>query len=96
MNQLNRGRRLVEVLKQLQYQPLPVEKQVIIIYAATNGYLDDVAVLAVRKFETEWLAYVQREYAEIPHNVRTTKQMSDEDQKRLHDAAKQFKTTFKA
>ena len=51
MNQLNRGRRLVEVLKQLQYQPLPVEKQVIIIYAATNGYLDPVPVEQVRAYE---------------------------------------------
>ena len=49
MNQLNRGRRLVEVLKQLQYQPLPVEKQVIIIYAATNGYLDPVPVEQVKR-----------------------------------------------
>src|SRR6185295_14362951 len=53
MNQLNRGRRLVEVLKQLQYQPLPVEKQVIIIYAATNGYLDPIPVEQVRAYETE-------------------------------------------
>ena len=52
LNQLNRGQRLVEVLKQPQYQPLPVEKQVIIIYAATNGYLDAVAVEDVRVYET--------------------------------------------
>src|SRR5207342_487662 len=51
MNQLNRGRRLVEVLKQLQYQPLPVEKQVIIIYAATNGYLDPIPVEQVKAYE---------------------------------------------
>src|SRR5918995_159017 len=52
-NQLNRGRRLVEVLKQPQYEPVPVEKQVIIIYAATNGYLDNVDVEHVRAYETE-------------------------------------------
>src|SRR5918912_1038371 len=52
-NQLNRGRRLVEVLKQPQYQPLPVEKQVIVIYAATNGYVDTVAVEDVRAYEAE-------------------------------------------
>ncbi len=51
LNQLNRGRRLVEVLKQPQYQPLPVEKQVAIIYAATNGYLDPVPVEDVRAYE---------------------------------------------
>src|SRR6185312_8061323 len=53
LNQLNRGRRLVEVLKQPQYQPLPVEKQVIIIYAATNGYLDPVPVEQVRAYEID-------------------------------------------
>ncbi len=53
LNQLNRGRRLVEVLKQPQYQPLPVEKQVIVIYAANNGFLDTVAVEHVRDYETE-------------------------------------------
>src|SRR5574338_237298 len=53
LNQLNRGRRLVEVLKQPQYQPIPVEKQVVILYAATNGYLDPVPVEQVRAYESE-------------------------------------------
>ena len=59
LNQLNRGRRLVEVLKQPQYQPLAVEKQVVIIYAATNGYLDPVPVEQVRAYETELYKFLE-------------------------------------
>jgi F-type H+-transporting ATPase subunit alpha len=94
--QLTRGERMVELLKQGQFSPMPVEQQVISIWAGTNGYLDDVPVAAVRKFETEWLAFVEKTYGEVAHNIRTTKQMSDEDQKRLHEAAKAFKAQFKA
>jgi F-type H+-transporting ATPase subunit alpha len=94
--QLTRGERMVELLKQGQFVPMPVDQQVVSIWAGTNGYLDDVPVGAVRKFETEWLEFVTRQYPEIPHNIRTAKQMSDEDQKRLHEAAKAFKAQFKA
>ena len=87
---------MVELLKQGQFAPMAVESQVLSIWAGANGYLDDVAVGAVRKFETEWLGYVGKEYAEIPHNIRTSKAMSDEDQKRLHEACKAFKAQFKA
>jgi F-type H+-transporting ATPase subunit alpha len=69
---------------------------VLSIWAGTNGYLDDVPVAAVRKFETEWLQFLNQTYAEVVHNVRTKQQMSDEDQKRLHEAAKAFKASFKA
>ena len=65
MNQLNRGRRLVEVLKQPQYQPLPVEKQVIIIYAATNGFLDAVPVEQVRDYETELYTFLDTRRAQL-------------------------------
>src|SRR6266850_2196579 len=84
--QLTRGERMVELLKQEQFVPMPVEKQVVIIYAGTNGYLDDVPVAAVRKFEAEWLAFVAKQYAEVAHNIRTAKLISPEDGKRLHDA----------
>jgi F-type H+/Na+-transporting ATPase subunit alpha len=94
--QLTRGERMVELLKQGQFVPMPVERQVISIWAGTNGYLDDVPVAAVRRFETEWLEFVEKSYGEVAHNVRTKQQMSDEDQKRLHDAAKAFKAQFKA
>jgi F-type H+-transporting ATPase subunit alpha len=60
-----------------------------------NGYLDDLPVEAVRRFETEFLAFVEREYPEVPHDVRNTKDLSEASQARLHEAAKQFKTVFK-
>jgi F-type H+-transporting ATPase subunit alpha len=94
--QITRGERMVELLKQGQLSPMPVERQVISIWAGTNGYLDDVPVAAVPRFETEWLAFTAKQYAEVVHNIQTTKQMSDQDQKRLHEAAKAFKAQFKA
>ncbi len=86
----------MELLKQGQFMPMPVEQQVVSIWAGTNGYLDDVPVPAVRKFETDWLAYIEKSYPETIHDIRTTKQISDDVQKRLHDAAKAFKQQFKA
>ena len=81
MNQLNRGRRLVEVLKQPQYQPLPVEKQVIIIYAATNGYLDPVPVERVRAYETELYKFLDTRKAALLTALR------GEEGDRRHDQA---------
>jgi F-type H+-transporting ATPase subunit alpha len=94
--QLTRGARMVELLKQGQFQPMAVEQQVISIWAGTNGYMDDIPVEAVRRFETQWLAFVEKQFGEIAHNVRTHKSISDADQARLHEAAKQFKAQFKA
>jgi len=94
--QLTRGERMVELLKQGQFEPMPVEQQVIAIFTGVNGYLDDLPVEAVRRFEKEFLAHVGKNYAEVLHNIRTTKAISDTDTARLNDAAKQFKATFKA
>jgi F-type H+-transporting ATPase subunit alpha len=94
--QLTRGERMVELLKQGQFQPMAVEHQVCSIWAGTNGYLDDVPVPAVRKFETEWLAFLEKSYAEVPHDIRTAKVISPENDKRLHEACKAFKAQFKA
>ena len=95
--QLTRGERMVELLKQGQFAPMPVEKQVLSIWAGANGYLDDVPVGAVRKFETEWLGYLTSSYGEVVHNVATKKAISEEDERRLHEAAKAFKSEkFKA
>ncbi len=94
--QLTRGERMVELLKQGQFSPMPVEQQVISIWAGTNGHLDDVPVAAVRRFETEWLAFVARTYAEVVHDVRTTKAISPESERRLSEACKAFKAQFKA
>ena len=94
--QLTRGERMVELLKQGQFAPMAVEAQVISIWAGANGYLDDVPVPAVRKFESEWLPFIDQQYPEIPHNIRTSKAISKEDEQRLHEAAKAFKAQFKA
>ncbi|MEO5988540.1 MAG: F0F1 ATP synthase subunit alpha, partial [Candidatus Eisenbacteria bacterium] len=94
--QLTRGERMVELLKQGQFQPMAVENQVISLFAGTNGYLDDLPVLAVHRFEEEYLAFVAKNYPELPHNIRTTKAISDDDNKKLHEACKAFKAQFKA
>ena len=94
--QLTRGERMVELLKQGQFEPMPVELQVVSIFTGVNGYLDDLPVEAVRKFEKEFLAFVAKNYAEVLHGIQTTKAISDEGIARLHEAAKQFKSTFKA
>jgi F-type H+/Na+-transporting ATPase subunit alpha len=94
--QLTRGERMVELLKQDQFVPMPVEKQVISMWAGTQGHLDDVPVAAVRRFEVEFLAFIDKSYPEVPHNIRTQKALSDTDSARLGEAVKQFKATFKA
>src|SRR5882762_10209724 len=75
--QLNRGARLVEALKQPQYEPLPVERQVAIIYAGTNGYLDPIAVSEVRNFETELYLFIETRYPRVFTDIREKKQLDD-------------------
>ena len=94
--QLTRGEPMVELLKQGQFVPMAVERQVLSIWAGANGYLDDVPVQAVRRFESEWLGFLDQQYGEVVHNVRTARAISQEDEKRLHEAAKSFKAQFKA
>ena len=94
--QLTRGERMVELLKQGQYQPMAVEAQVVSIWAGANGHLDDIPVEAVLRFEKEWLAFMDKNFTEVVHNIRTQKTISDEDQKRMGEAVKQFKSQFKA
>ncbi|BCJ87723.1 F0F1 ATP synthase subunit alpha [Effusibacillus dendaii] len=91
---LNRGARLVEILKQGQYQPMPVEKQVISIWAATNGAVDDVAVEDVRRFEKDFLAYIDTNYPQIPKTIAETKDLSDDTIGLLKEAVSKFKATF--
>jgi len=93
--QLTRGERMVELLKQEQYVPMAVEQQVISIFTGTQGHLDDLPVEAVRRFEREFLAFVEKSYPEVPHNIRTTRDLTDADSARLTEAVKQFKAGFK-
>ncbi len=91
--QLRRGARLVEVLKQGQYSPYPVERQVALIFAATQGFLDDVAVEKVKAFETEFLSFLEANYPEVLKGIVTSKTLSDELKAELKAALQKFKTT---
>jgi len=94
--QLTRGARQVEILKQEQYVPMPLEKQVIIIWAAGDGFLDDLPVGVCRRFEKEFYEYVGEKYADIYHEIATKKELSDAVAAKLKDAATRFKEEFKA
>ena len=94
--QLERGQKMVEVLKQPPYSPLPVENQVVIIFAGAKGYLDDVATTNVTKFEAEIYPYIEAKYPEIFEQIRTKKVLDKEVEEILHKALKDFKATFAA
>src|SRR5438094_886997 len=90
--QLARGQRMVELLKQGQYQPMPVENQVISIFAGTNGYLDDVPVNRIRQFEEELLAYVTREHPKIQRDIVAKGKLDDELTTDLRNMLTKFKS----
>jgi F-type H+/Na+-transporting ATPase subunit alpha len=92
--QLDRGERLVELLKQPQYSPYPVERQVVTIWAGTEGYLDDVPVEDVGRFEHEFLDYVHRGRQGIYDAIKETGQLSDDTLSALKDAIGDFKKGF--
>ncbi len=94
--QLNRGQRLVELLKQNQYSPLPVEKQILVIFAGTNAYLDDLAVELCRPFEAEMYRFVENGHPDILTEIREKKVLSDDLKTRMHAALKEFKERFVA
>ena len=93
--QLAQGARIKEILKQPQYQPMAVEKQIIIIYAATKKYLLDIPVERILDFEKELFEYVETKYPEVPENIRTNKVMDDETEKLLVKAIEECKASFK-
>jgi F-type H+-transporting ATPase subunit alpha len=92
--QLDRGARLVELLKQPQYSPLPVERQVVSVWAGTGGYLDDVPVEDVRRFEGEFLDYLQRSHEGVYASIRETGQLTDDTATALKDAIEEFRRGF--
>ncbi len=94
--QLNRGKRLVEILKQGQFQPLPVEKQVGIIFAGTNGYLDDLPVEQCRRFEEEFYRFVDNSHRGLWTEIREKKVLDDSLRNQLHAVLKEFKERFVA
>jgi F-type H+-transporting ATPase subunit alpha len=94
--QLNRGRRLVEILKQGQFQPLPVEKQIAIIFAGTQGYLDDLPVEQCGKFEEELYRFIENSHRGLWDEIRTKKALDDQLRGKLHAISKEFKERFAA
>jgi F-type H+-transporting ATPase subunit alpha len=91
--QLERGRRLTEVLKQGQYQPMEVSKQVLIIWAATNGFIDDVAVEDVRRFESELLDFVENSHPAVFNTLNEKKAIDDDLKAAMKEAVEDFKAT---
>jgi F-type H+-transporting ATPase subunit alpha len=94
--QLARGTRLVEVLKQPQYQPVPVERQVAIIFAVTNGYLDDVDVKHLRQWERDFMDFLEASHPAVLTDIRTKKALDDDLTGRLKKAIDAFKSVFVA
>jgi F-type H+-transporting ATPase subunit alpha len=93
--QLRRGARLVEILKQGQYQPYSFDKQVAIIYAATNGYLDEIPLEECKRFETELLEKMELRHKDIMETIATKKELTDELRSQLNAILTEFKNAFK-
>ena len=94
--QLNRGARLMELLKQPQYKPLSAEKQVAIIYVGTNGHLDEYPTTAIRAFEDQFFAFMESKHSDILKTVRETGKLEADTEKSLKDAIADFKKIFVA
>jgi F-type H+-transporting ATPase subunit alpha len=92
--QLARGQRLTEILKQPQYQPMDVEKQVIVIWAATNGFVDDIPLDQVRRFESELLRFIETSHPGILGGIREKKTLTDDIKAQLELALRDFKDRF--
>ena len=94
--QLNRGKHLVEILKQGQYQPLPVEKQIVIIFAGTGGYLDDLPVEQCGRFEEELYRFMDNSHRAVFDDIRTKKTLDDDLRGRIKAVIEEFKARFVA
>ena len=92
MNTLDRGARMMEILKQDQYAPLPVEEQVVVLYFATRDYAHDIAVKDIVRVESELLQYMRDFHGELLQRIRTEKKLSDELEEALRGAIEEFKS----
>lgn len=92
---IEKGQRLVEILKQEQYSPMPVEEQIAILYAAINNHLNDIPVEEVRRFEKEYLEYIRTHKREVLTSIVEKKELTDEIKKMLDDVIAEFKGQFK-
>jgi F-type H+/Na+-transporting ATPase subunit alpha len=93
--QLARGERVVEVLKQPQYRPVPVDEQVMAIHAVTSGFMDDIPPPDIKRFQTEMIQYVQTRHPDIGEHIRNEGTLPDEVAERLAGAVEEFKRTFR-
>ncbi|MDN5325470.1 MAG: F-type H+/Na+-transporting ATPase subunit alpha [Moorella sp. (in: firmicutes)] len=93
---LARGERMMEILKQDQYQPMPVEEQVVVLYAAVNGFLDDLPVSRVRAFEKDFLRFLRNERPEVLAGIREKRQLDDGLQEQLKKSIEDFKGSYTA
>jgi F-type H+-transporting ATPase subunit alpha len=91
---LNRGARLTELLKQPQYQPMPVEEQVASIFAGTQGFVDAVGVKDVVRYEAAMLNFLRAEHGNVLKTIRDTKQLDDDTAAKLKDALASFGKQF--
>jgi F-type H+-transporting ATPase subunit alpha len=96
LNQLNRGRRMQEILKQPQYQPVSLPHQVMVIFAGTNGYADEVPVEKMRQWEIEVVKYLDQSHPELGKDIVEKKQITPETDKKLREALATFKSTWQA
>jgi F-type H+/Na+-transporting ATPase subunit alpha len=94
--QLERGARTVEILKQPQFQPMPVENQVIVIYAVTNGFLDQIAVADIKEWERGFLEYVRAQYPQVTERLRKDKELSKENEADLRRAVEAYNASIGA
>ena len=95
-DQLTRGEKISEVIKQPQYQPLPVEKQVVILWVVTNGFLDDVPTSRIREFEQNFYRFLESEHPDVLTTLAAKPELNDEIVDSLRKATTQFKETFAA
>ncbi len=93
--QLNRGARLVELLKQGQYEPLPVEKQILIIYAGTNGFVDELPLTALKKYEQELYSFVESRHQDIFADILKKRELDSDLRAKMNKALEEFKAVFK-
>jgi F-type H+-transporting ATPase subunit alpha len=93
--QLNRGARLVELLKQGQYEPLPVEKQILIIYAGTNGFVDELPVTALKKYEQELYSFIESKHPDIFADILKKRELDGDLRAKMNKALEEFKAVFK-
>jgi F-type H+-transporting ATPase subunit alpha len=92
-SQLERGKRLTEILKQPQYQPMEIEKQVLIIWTVTNGFADDIAVEDLKRFEVELTKFAEASHPAVLNTIRDKKNIDDDLKASMKEAVEDFKST---